>query len=269
MSLLTYYTKGIISNKRLWTVGVAQMVMWLFLFSYVFTGNPKNVNAKAMLSEVGTLYGYLSLAILAVLSGAMATSISYASYSLAYSFRYTKLSPKSYLWNLIGSSTILGAILSVLMLVLTYAIFSSRFDMNLSPANPLDAVGVSAIAGVFELAFGALLVLLVVNYLGMQSQGLLNFVPIMLSVALGLSQAFATLPKLIVYISPFNEIESLLYEGYSGHAPHLLLSDPSTPLLDPQLLLLGLGAWIVAILVIDGVLLSRLRPRQIVEGRQI
>ena len=155
------------------------------------------------------------------------------------------------------------------MLVITFGLFSERFGMRLPPSNVGGAIGVSALAGVFEFAFGAAIVLLVVNYLGMQSQGFTNFLPVMLTIFLGLSQAFATLPKLLIYLSPFNEIESLLYLGYSGNAPHVLLSDPSTAILSWQLLLLGLVSWIAILVSVDGFLLKRLKPRQVEEGRQI
>jgi hypothetical protein len=268
MSLLPYYIKGIVSNQRLWIAGVGQMVGWLFLVAYVF-GAKSSGTESALLSGISVWYGYITLASFAVLAMTIVATISYASYSLAYSFRYTKLSPLSYILNLLGSSSVVGIILSAIMLVITFGLFSERFGMSLPPSNVGVAIGVSALAGVFEFALGAAIVLIVVNYLGMQSQGFTNFLPVMLSVFLGLSQAFAALPKLLIYLSPFNEIESLLYFGYSGMTPHVLLSDPTTAVLDWQYLVLGLAAWITILVSVDGFLLKRLKPRQIEEARQI
>ena len=238
------------------------------MVAYVF-GAKSSGTQSVLLSGIAVWYGYITLALFAVLAMTIVTTISYASHSLAYSFRYTKLSPMSYILNLIGSSSVVGIILSVIMILSTFALFSERFGVSLPPSEFGTAIGVSALAGVFEFAFGAAIVLLVVNYLGLQSQGFVNFLPVMLTIFLGLSQAFVTLPKLLVYLSPFNEIESLLYLGYSGQTPHVSLSDPTTAILNSQLLLLALIAWIAILVSVDGFLLKRLKPRQLEEGRQI
>lgn len=269
MSLFTYFTKSILSNQRLWIAGVAQMFLWLFLIAYVFSGGHVTATEATIIRQTSVWYGYITLAVFAVLAMTLAAAISYATYSLAYSFKFTKLTPVSYISNLIASSSVLGIFLSLIMIVATFVIFSSRFGFSLLPSEPLMAIGISAIAGIFEFSFGAFLVLVIVNYLGLQSQGPLNFFPVMLSILLGLSQAFAALPKLLIYTSPFNEIESLLYQAYSGQAPHLLLSDSTTAVLSWEPLLLGLIAWIALLVSVDAILLKRLKPRQVEEGRQI
>jgi hypothetical protein len=266
MALVQYFAKAMLSNKRLWTFGVFQMAMWLFLIAYVFS-NGATGTVTTLTPQVGVWYGYIALASVSTLAVTLVATILYSNASLAYCFRYTKLSPLSYVTNMLGSSAVLGVILSVIQLLATYLVFSSRFHLSLAPSDPAAAVGISVLAGAFMLGLGMLLALVVVNYAGMQSQGFLNFVPIMLTIVLGLSQAFVTLPASLVYASPFNAVESLLAGAYSGQAPHIQLTDPTTAVLQWQYLLASLAVWVGCLIGVDSLLLRRLKPRNIEEAR--
>jgi hypothetical protein len=244
------------------------MFGWLLLIAYVLSAKATGTEAY-LLPQVAVWYGYITVAVFAVLAMTVVASISYSTQSLAYSFKYTKLSPISYVLNLMGGSSVVAILLSAIMLVSTFGLFSERFRINLPPSNVLGAMGVSALAGIFEFAFGAAIVLVIINYLGLQSQGFANFLPVMLAIFLGLSQASTALPSALIYASPINEIESLLFQEYSGQIPHVQLSDPTTAPLSWPLLLVGLVAWIGILLFVDGTMLKRLKPRQIEEGRQL
>lgn len=266
--LLTYYTKGILSNRNLWFWGVAFMIFWLFLYAFSFAqGVPDTQVALLQFSAVS--YGSIALFSLSSLAIAVAYTIYYSSSALAYGFRYTRLTPMSYVGTLIGSSSALGIILSVIMLICTFGIFSAKFGFNLSPVDAAGAIGVSALAGIFMMTFAMFLVLLVVNYMGLQNINLVEFVPLILAFGFGLSTISTALPTGIIYASPYNAIQSLLYLTYGGVAPHAQLTDPTSSVLNWQYLLISLIAWIILFLLVDSFLLRRLKPRQVEEGRQI
>jgi hypothetical protein len=268
LSLLKYYTKGILSNRNLWFWGVAFMIFWLFLYAFGFSQYVPDTQA-ALLQFSAVSYGTIALFSLSSLAISIAYSIYYASSSLVYSFRYTKLTPISYVFTLVGSSSVLGIILSVLMLVCTFGIFSAKFGFDLVPADPVGAIVVSALAGVFMMTFAMFLVLVVVNYMGLQNVGLVSSVPLILAFGFGLTTINSALPSGLLYASPYNAIQSLLYMTYGGLSPHVQLTDPSSGALQWKYMLASLVAWIVFLLGVDSFLLRRLKPRQVEEGRQI
>jgi ABC-2 type transporter len=268
MSLVKYYTKGILTNRNLWFWGVAFMIFWLFLYAFSFASQVPDTQ-PALLQFSAISYGSIALFSLSSLAISIAYSIYYASSSLAYSFRFTKLTPISYVGSLIGSSSALGVILSAIMIVCTFGIFSVKFGFNLAPSNAVAAFGVSALAGIFMMALSMLLVLVVVNYLGLQNVSLVTFVPLILAFGFGLAAINSVLPIALLYASPYNAVQSLLYMVYSGQAPHVQLTDPTSPVLNWLYLLASMGIWITLLLSLDSVLLRRLKPRQVEEGRQI
>jgi hypothetical protein len=268
MALVQYYIKGLLTNRNLWFWSVAFMLFWLVLGGYAFSqGVPRTTDA--LIPYTSSWYGIIVTYSLSSLAISIAFTIYYASSSLTYCFRYTRLTPISYVSTLVGSSSVLGVMLSVIMLAATYGLFSYRFGISLTPSDPLGSVVVSAIGGVFMMTLSMLLVLIVVNYVGLQSIELVTFVPLILSFGLGFTQLFTSLPAALVYASPFNDIQSLLYHAYSGTATPIQLSDPTSAPLQWEYLLVSLIGWIVFLILVDSFLLRRLKPRQVEEGRQI
>jgi hypothetical protein len=268
LSVLKYYTKGILSNKNLWFWGVAFMIFWLVLGAYTFAQGLPHLQS-ALIAYTGSWYATIALYSLSSLAIGIAYSIYYASSSLAYGFRYTRLTPSSYVGTLVGSSSILGILLSAIMLVTTYGLFSAKFGFNLAPSDPITAVLVSALAGVFMMTFAMLLVLIVVNYVGLQSINLVTFIPLILAFGLGFTQLTTALPSTLLYVSPYNAIESLLYQAYSGNPATVQLVNPASATLQWPYLSASLLLWITAFFLADSFMLKRIKPRQAEEGRQI
>lgn len=268
MAVFGYYTKGLLSNRNLWFWGVAFMLFWLLLGAYSFSsGVPRNI--LALKAYTATWFGTIALFSLSSLAISIAYSIYYSSYSLIYCFRHSRLTPASYVLNLIASSSVLGILLTIIMLLTTYVLFSVRFGFNIVPYSPLDVIAVSALGGVFMMAFSITLILVVVNYAGMKSMSLVEFVPLVLAFGLGLGQINSSLPEAVLYLSPYNAIQSLLFQAYSGIAPPAEFSIHASPTLQWPLLILSLLTWIAVLLFLDLRMLGRLRPRQLEEGRQI
>src|SRR5579875_1723106 len=95
MALITYYTKGILTNRNLWFWGVAFMIFWLVLAaSGSAQGLPRQSNI--LVPYTASWYGTIALYSLRTLAISIAYSIYYASSSLAHRSGYTKRSPLSY-----------------------------------------------------------------------------------------------------------------------------------------------------------------------------
>jgi hypothetical protein len=265
--LFKNYTKGILTNRNLWFWGVAFMLFWLVLGAYEFS---QGIETRAsILAFTSSWYGIIALYSLSSLAISIAYTIYYASSALAYGFRYTKLTPFSYMGSLVGSSSILGIALSAIILLATFGLYSSHFGTTLPPSDPVFAVVVSALGGIFMMSLAMLLVLIVVNYIGLRSINLVTFVPLLLAFGFGYSQLLTAMPAALVYASPYNAIQSLLFQAYSGSAAPVEFLNPAGATLDWRYLFISLLAWIAVLLLADSVLLKRLRPRQLEEGRQI
>ncbi len=268
MAVISYYTRSLLTNKSLWGWGVLFMGFWLVLGAYIFVQSGEIATAQAALAYTADWYGIIALFSLSSLSTSIAYSIYYASPALAYCFRYTKLRPITYLLNLLGSSSFLGVFLSLIMLGGTYALYSTRFGFNLKPSDIPAAVIFSALSGAFMLALSSFLVLVVNNYLGLRNVSFVSFVPLLLSYVFGFGQLFTSLPTVLLYSSPMTAMIDLLYHFYSGYAPTVVLTNPSSAALDWRLMAASLTAWTLVLLLTSGFLLGRIRPRSIEEARQ-
>ena len=188
------------------------MLFWLVLGAYAFS---QGIPQVAMKGYTASWYGTITLYSMSSLAITVAYSIYYAGPSLVYSFKYTKLSTMSYMGSLVGGgSSVLGISLSAIMLMSTYLFYSAKFHLGLAPNDPIGALAVSALSGVFMMTIAMLLVLTVVNYIGLRSINLVAFVPLILAFGLGYTALFTRLPSYVLYASPYNAIQSLLYSTY-------------------------------------------------------
>jgi hypothetical protein len=119
------------------------------------------------------------------------------------------------------------------------------------------------------MSFAMLLVLIVVNYIGLRSINFVTFIPLFLAFGLGFSQLLSSMPLGVIYASPYNAIQSLLDQAYSGTPAPAEFTNPTGTTLDWTYLVISLLVWIALLLSADSFLLRRLRPRQVEEARQI
>lgn len=267
-SLTRYYVKGVFGNRHIWIWGIALAFFWLLMGAFVLSQNIPNT-AQAMNEVTSSWFGIIALFSFSSIAVSMAYTIYYASSSLQYSFKYTKLTPRLLVSTLVGSSSLLGMVLSSIVMTATFVFFSYHFNTMLAPGNVVGCIVVAALAGMFMMAFAIMLVLIALNYLGARSINLIMLVPMLLAFWLGTLQVDASMPVAAIYISPYNAIQSLLYSAYSGSSVYAQVYNPATPVLDWSLLIASVVTWIIVLIVIDIYLLRRVKPRSIEEARQI
>ncbi|MGC8505444.1 MAG: hypothetical protein ACP5NK_01880 [Thermoplasmata archaeon] len=124
MMLARYYLKSLLSNKALWSWGVGFMVFWLFMGSYVFGFNM--VSKTEDLGYTSVWFSLIGLISESVIATSVAYSIYYANASLAYGFRFTKLKPSSYIFNLMGSTSFMGGIIGSFIIIFTVLLLISK-----------------------------------------------------------------------------------------------------------------------------------------------
>lgn len=265
--LARYFLKSLLSNRALWGWGVGFMVFWLFMGSYVFGFNiTTKVESLGYTSVWFSLIGLISGSILAT---SVAYSVYYANSSLAYCFRYSKLKPSSYIFNLMGSTSLMGGIIGAFIIVFTMVLFSSRTGYILLPAYSYLSIVVFLATGMFMFLLSVVLVIFANNYSGLKSISFIVFIPQLLSYLFGFSELGIPLPSAVVYASPFSDIPRLLFQTYYGGASPLDMSNGTGQLMNPYILVASLIFWIALLFVLAMFLVRRIKPRSIEEGRQV
>lgn len=262
-----FYLKSLLTNKSLWGWGVGFMLFWLFMGAYIFTTN--SASHQVHFYNAAVWYALIALISASTIATSISYSIYYSNSSLAYSFRFTRLKPLSYIGNALMSTSIMGAILGALMLIFTYLLFSNQAGYPLVPALPAYAIVVSVGAGAFMFLLAAVLITLVNNYMGLKNVTFVALIPLLLTYVFGFSQLGLKMPAYIVYGSPFTEISDLLFQAYYGHPSTLVLSDPTSPLLNYHYQIAGLAAWIVILFFAATALIKKIKPKPIEEARQV
>jgi len=268
VNVLRGYTKAMLTNRTIWSWGVGFMLFWLVVGAFI-ESQGQDLSGSGVVVYTAAWYVVIVLFSLSMFAVAVANSFTYGSAALAYSFRFSKLSPAGFFGSVVGGSAVMGTVLSFVMLGSTVGIFGLRFDYRFVPANVPALVGISVGAGVFYMALATVLMLVVINYLGLKSSAFVGFAPLLLSYAFGLAQVYAQLPAWLLYASPYNEIESLLYQAFVGSPTPLQISGSTSAVLAWPYLAAGLVVWTALLSGIAAGLLRRIRARQIEEGRQI
>jgi hypothetical protein len=268
MSLAWPYTRAVLTNPALWFWGVVFMAFWFVLGAYVFSSGLASGHAAAN-AYTSAWFAVIALFSLTTLSMSIASSISYGTSALAFGFRYTRLTPRTYAYSLIIAAAVMAVVLSFIMVAVVSGLFSAKFGTTIVPADLPAIVGVAIISGAFMMGLATTLVLVVVNYLGLRSMSFIEFVPLILSYIFGFTQLFLEVPAWVLYLSPWNDMESLLYQAFSGAPARVVLANTTSPVLSWPLSAGALAVWVAVLVGLASVLLGRIRSVSIQEGRQI
>lgn len=267
MNLWRPYTKAMLANGSLWFWAFAFMAFWLAVGAFVESAEV-GPGHSAVVAYTTSWYAVIVLLSLSMLAVAIANSLTYGSSALAYAFRFSRLTPEGYFGSIVGGSAVMGAVLSFVLIGATAGMFGGRFRLLLLPADPAGLLAVSLLGGVFFMALAVTMILVVINYLGLKSTNFTGFLPLVLSITLGNAQIYLALPSWFVYGSPFNDLASLLYQGYSG-VPATGQLGAASLALTWEYLVVGILVWTAVLGASSLVLLRQIRSRQLEEGRQI
>lgn len=265
--LFKFFLKTFLGNKSLWGWGVALMVFWIFMGSYVFGFRSSSLSISMYNASVW--YAIIALISSSTIATRVSYSIYYANSSLSYAFKYTRLSPGAYVSNLLVSTSVVGGILGSIMLLFTFLFFSSKSGYVLAPFSPFYATGISILSGAFMFLLATMLIIFVNNYMSLRNVSFASFLPTVLTYLFGFSQLGLSLPSYVIYASPFTEISDLLFYSYDGCSANEIMSNISSPHVNSSFLILGLIIWIALFLSINIVLIRRIKPKSIEEARQI
>lgn len=268
MSVAFPYARSALTNPALWFWGIVFMAFWFVLGAYVFSGGLQDTR-HAEVAYTSAWFAVIALFSLTTLAMSIAASITYGTSALAFGFRYTRLTPSGYALSLMAAASAMALVLSFVMAAVVSGLFSAHFGIGIYPANIPAIVGISVLAGAFMMGLATVLVLVVVNHLGLRNMNFVEFLPLILSYLFGFSQLFLALPAWFLYLSPWNELESLLYQAFSGSPATIVLADPSSGSLAWPVSVAALVGWVAVLLGLSNRMLRQIRSVSVQEGRQI
>lgn len=259
--IASYYLKALAANRYVWGWGVGFMAFFLVLGAFGFSQGVGS-GPSTILWFTASWFGLTTLFAFGAASVTVSYTIFYASSSLAYAFRFTRLRPASFVLGLLVGVVAVGLVQTGAMLLVSALLFSAHFHQWVLPVNPVGAIAVAIPSAMFIGVFSLLTVLIALNYVSARSINAIVWVPYMLTFSLGFAQLFGTLPAWFEYGSPFNDMLALLVMAYRG-APVSITFANSGSALDWRVLLGVLLAWIAAFLLLTQRLVRSIRAQDI------
>jgi len=251
--------KSLLTNPYLIFWSILFIEFWILMWVFVF-GNEIPPLEEAVRLYMASAYGNL---LILSLSGACVTiggSILYSSKSIRYVTKYTRLSPSRFLFENLVSSLVVLLIVCAVMLLSVIALFYSKFALFIVPVNPIGLAGSLLLSTLFIYALSLFLNLLIVTLKAPKSANFISFLPLIFGFV-SYSALWIDF-KAAVYVSPFNCITSICYFAASGEIPpagNFFAPPNSQTLVDVNLALISLIAWTVVLIVVDVLLLRKMR----------
>ncbi|MHC1627233.1 MAG: hypothetical protein ACXQTI_00155 [Candidatus Nezhaarchaeales archaeon] len=257
--------KDLLTNPELLGWGIGFIEFWVIMWIFVFTRMPPktiwleyfvNVNAA-------TAFSFLGLLSMSSVAIGLAYSIFYESRAARYITKFTKLSPKAFLFeDFLGS---LAALL-VFVAVIYFSIMAATYaKWGIVPIldNPLGVLIDLIISGIALYWFAYALALTIIVTRRTRAISMISFVPLIIAF-IAYSQLWVDFGSLI-YVIPLSTIPSLLMYHATGIVPptgsYLTWLSGSKPLMPVNLRLaaISLFIWIIIFLTVSLVMLRKSR----------
>ena len=266
-----YFVKSIIFSRRVWIFGI---LFGIFLLYIGYNQSISGIGLSRFYQENYTAEwtGLVILFLLGTISTTIAQVAIYSSSSLPYLFKFSRLSRRSYLYNITISSLVVGICLSAVISIVATLMFSYKFGFIVHSNNYLSTYFTILLGSLFMIFFALFLVLLVINYLGARTVNYIQLLPMLLTYGIGILLLTANITdQYIYYVVPFNAYIVMFQEAFDGKElqivsahMHIVFSSLQYPYL-----LLSLLIWIASLIILDILLLGRIKASSLEERSQI
>ncbi|QRF75783.1 hypothetical protein Thermo_01289 [Thermoplasmatales archaeon] len=264
-----YYFRALISNKHLWFWGVFFSFIWAVLGAFII-----DRSSLTATDAMGVTAAWFSIIVLISFSSIAVTimmSLGWSANALVFSFKFSKLSRTRYLLDLIIAWISIAIFLAVFSILFTGAMFYLASGVNVFPGYTsfLETFLLDILVGTFFMLLAILLVSLVLAYSNVKSVTFLSFIPMLLVFVLSYQMIFGSVPELMVYISPWNSMPSLLFSLYTNTQPVNSFVSTSPITLNWVTLLISIILWLLVIFVLDVYIIKKIKPQDVEAMRQL
>ena len=266
-----YFVKSIIFSRRVWIFGI---FFGVFLLYIGYNQSISGIGLSRFYQENYTAEwtGLVILFLLGTISATIAQVVFYSSSSLPYLFKFSRLSKGSYLYNISISSLVVGIGLSSVITIIATLMFSYKFGFIVYSNDYLSTYFAIVLGSLFMIFFAIFLVLVAINYLGARNVNYIQLLPMLLTYGIGIMLLTANITDAyIYYIVPFSAYVVMFQEAFDGKElqivsanMHIVFSSLRYPYL-----LLSLLTWIACLMIIDILLLERIKVSSLEERSQI
>jgi hypothetical protein len=262
MKLPLIFTKRLLTNPYALGWGIAFMFFWIAMGAFIESASVSNSSA---VYYTASWYGIIALLATSSFATSIAMMIYYQSGSLSYFTRFSKLTPKYYLFSLYFTMLVTTTVVSVIMGLGVVSLFSYHFGETIAPKNWglffLDAI----LSGVFYLPLSLFLEELTV-VTSRKLSNAISFIPIILAYLFGFSYMNINLGNL-VYYSPFLSIQVLGMQSFFTKSIPLNFNDFKGPTLNVYYAIISLIGWSIILSFASMLLFRRLYYRSLEEAR--
>ncbi len=264
-----YYFHSLVTNKFLWFWGGFFSLMWAALGAFVM--DRSFLTPLTAMPITSAWYALIALISFSSVSVTLAMSMAWSTNALIFSFKYTKLLRSRYLLDLLLAWIFVSLVLVVIGIVFTASMFYLSSKVNVFPTylSFLKTFGIAVLVGVFFMLISVMLVLLVISYGNVKIVQFLSFIPMVLVFSLSYLMIYASPPKLLMYLSPWNSGPSLIQAAFANQQPisSFVSSHPET--LSWFTLLMSLVLWELVLFAIDIYIFRHIKPQDTEGMRQI
>ncbi len=208
--------KSMLTSSEILFWSIFFVEFWVAMGVLVFAKYTPPIR-EVQVSMASITYGTLNLLSLSSVAVGIVYSTLYASKSVRYVTKFTRLSPSRYLLeNTIGSLVVL-LVVSAVLLASSIAAFSWRFGFTLLPHSMLGVAASTLLGALLSYLLGLLIGLALVVLRAPKSASFTSYLPLILGfisyVVLWVDFGKAT------YLIPYNCLVAVCYYFYSGHKP--------------------------------------------------
>lgn len=262
MKLPLIIIKRLLTNPYALGWGIALMFFWIVMGAFI---DSASVPKSSAVYYTASWYGIIALFSTSSFATSIAFMIYYQSGSLPYFMRFSKLTPKYYLFSLYFTMLVTTIIVSIIMGLGVISLFSYHFGETIAPKNWglffLDAI----LAGVFYLPLSLLLEELTIVTTRRLSNAI-SYIPVVLAYLFGFSYININLGNL-VYYSPFLSIQVLGVQSFFTRSIPLNFNDFKGPTLNVDYVIISAIGWSIVLSFASMLLFRRLYYKSLEEAR--
>ena len=273
MKIFKYYVKSLFLSRETIFWSIVFVIFWLFMGAYLFSrGISKDVVTfyEFKIGYTSTWYGVAGTFSLASLCVSLCYYFLFTTSSLPYLMRYCKISISLFFLQIIFGTFLYASFLSAILMLCTYGIYSHAFSHNLLPAKPWLGLLLGGIGGLFYYLLAAAIILFLILLRKVKSVRLVSYLPMMASYSLVFLQVYGVGSETLVYVSPFNNIYSLVAYAYFGKPiPLVWGAAKNSVLIEPIYSAFILLVWIIILVIVDLYLMRHVREVPTEELREL
>ncbi len=264
-----YYFYSLLRNRFIWFWGGFFSLMWAALGAFIFENG--YLTKYSAFPITASWYAIITLISFSSVSVTLSIALAWSTNSLVFSFKFSKLTRGRYLMDLLSAWVLLSIFLIIAGVLFTPLMFSIASRINVFPdlLSIIKTFALAILIGIFFMLLSVFLVLIVISHFNIKTIQFLSFIPMLLVFILSYLFIYGSVPKLLVYISPWDSAPALLQAAYTNHLPVNSFVSTHPLVVSWSLTITGLIIWELIIFALDVYLLRRIKPQDPEVMRQI